>query len=60
MNVNVSGKFNSGAITDVENLKKTILGTSLVVQWLGIHFPMKGMRFQTPVREQRYYILLGN
>ena len=43
MNVNMTDKFNSGAITDVEK-KKTILGTFLVVQWLGIYLPMQGMR----------------
>ena len=31
--------------------QQSIPGTSLVVQWLGFHPPLQGVRFQPPVRE---------
>ena len=35
-------------------------GTSLVVQWLRIHFPMQGTRVRSLVRELRSHMLRGN
>ena len=37
-----------------------ILGTSLVVQWLGIHLAMQGMQVWSPVRELRFQLLQGS
>ena len=36
------------------------LGSSLVVQWLRIHLPMKGTWVQSLVREPRSHVLWGN
>ena len=35
-------------------------GTSLVVQWLGIHLPMEGMWVQSLVGDLRYHMPWGN
>ena len=34
-----------------DNLKQTLLGTSLVVQWLRIRLPMQGIQVQALVQE---------
>ena len=39
---------------------KICLGTSLVVQWLGICFVMQGMQFQSLVRELRSHMVGRN
>ena len=46
----------------VGHLHKEILpwGTSLVVQWLRIHFPMQGTQVRSPVRELRSYMPWGS
>ena len=46
----------------IGHLHKEILpwGTSLVVQWLRIHFPMQGTHVRSLVRELRFYMSQGS
>ena len=37
-------------------LKKVLVGTSLVVQWLGVHLPKQGMKVPSLVREPRSHM----
>ena len=43
----------------IHRCRKQTYGTSLVVQWLGLHLPMQGVWVQFLVRELRSQMLHG-